>query len=385
MILNTDDLRNEAKRVLPGFVFDYVDGGAGDEKTLQINRRTFDQWLFAPSVLRDASQRDLSVTLGRSRLSAPLLVAPTGYNGMLRHNADLMLAQAAAQAGIGYIQSTVSTAPIESVAEASSGDRWFQLYVLKDRQVTRDLIERATHAGCSALVVSVDAVHFGNRERDKRYYRRPMKLSYRAMAGVALKPRWFCTTLLPAGMPGFGNLLPYLPPQYRKGAGGAGYFASQMDTKLDWETLKWIRSLWQGDLYIKGLMTPQDALLAKSIGASGIVISNHGGRQLDGTLSPLTVLPEIRRQTGPDFTLLIDSGFRRGTDIVKALALGADAVLLGRPLLYALAVGGRAQLDRTLNALIDETSLTLAQLGCTTLRELGPELLYTPTGQSAAR
>lgn len=385
MILNTDDLRNQAKRILPGFVFDYIDGGAEDEKTLQINRRAFDQWLFAPSVLRDASQRDLSVSLGNSRLSAPLLVAPTGYNGMLRHNADLMLAQSAAQAGIGYIQSTVSTAAMESVAEASPGDRWFQLYVLKDRQVTRDLLERATRAGCSALVVSVDAVHFGNRERDKRHYRRPMKLSYRAMAEVAMKPRWFCSTLLPAGMPGFGNLLPYLPPEYQKGAGGAGYFASQMDTTLNWEILKWIRSLWQGDLYIKGLMTPQDALLAKSIGATGIVISNHGGRQLDGTLSPLTVLPEIRRQTGPGFTLLIDSGFRRGTDIVKALALGADAVLLGRPLLYALAVGGRAQLDKTIAALIGETSQTLAQLGCTSPGELTPDLLYTPSGQSAAR
>ncbi len=383
MILNIDDLRAEAKRRLPGFAFDYIDGGAEDEITLQQNRQAFNHWMFAPPVLREASQRDLSVTLGHSKLSAPILVAPTGYNGMLRHNADLMLAQSAAQAGIGYIQSTVSTASLESVAEASSGNRWFQLYVLKDKQVTRDLIQRASKAGCSALVVSVDAVHFGNRERDKRHYRRPMKLSLNAMADVALKPRWLCSTLLPAGMPGFGNLAPYLPPEYRKGAGGAGYFASQMDTTLDWDTLKWIRSLWQGDLYIKGVMTPQDALTAQSIGASGVVISNHGGRQLDGTLSPLTVLPDIRRQTGAGFTLMVDSGFRRGTDIVKALALGADAVLLGRPLLYAVAAGGQPLVDRTLNMLIQEIDRTLAQLGCTSLQQLSPELLYTCTGQRA--
>lgn len=382
MILNIADLRRQAKRVLPNFAFDYIDGGAEDEKTLFQNENVFDHWMFAPTALRNAVERKTTIELGNSRLSAPLLIAPTGYNGMLRHNADIMLARAAEQAGIGYIQSAVSTASVEDIAKHAQGDRWFQLYVLKDKEITRNLISRAAKAGCSALVISVDAVHFGNRERDKRHYRRPMKLSLRALADAARKPGWIYRTLVPAGMPGFGNLLPYLPAQYQKGAGGATYFASQMDQTLDWDTIEWIRTLWDGPLYIKGLMTAQDALQAKKCGADGIVLSNHGGRQLDGTLSPMLMLADVRRQVGKEFTILIDSGFRRGTDVIKALALGANAVLIGRPMLYAVAVGGEALVSKTISSLMLEIDRTLAQLGCTSIDQLSPELLFTPSGQN---
>lgn len=384
MILNAADLRRQARRVLPAFAFNYVDGGAEDEKTLRHNTAVFDRWLFKPSMLKDASARDLTTTLGNARLAAPLLVAPTGYNGMLRHRADLMLARAAAQQRIGHIQSTVSTASLEEISEAG-GERWFQLYVLKDRQVTQDLLRRAQQAGCSALVVSVDAVHFGNRERDKRHYRRPMALSLSALANIAAHPGWVWRTLVPQGMPGFGNLTPYLPPEHQKGVGGAAYFAREMDAALNWETLAWIRGLWRGPLYVKGIMTPEDALIAQRLGAQGVVLSNHGGRQLDGTLSPMLVLADVRAAVGPDFTLLIDSGFRRGTDVVKALALGANAVLIGRPLLYAVAAGGEALAARTLSALVQEIDRTLAQLGCTSLRDLHAGLLVEAAGQMAAR
>lgn len=376
MLTNWDELKRQAERKLPAFAFSYIAGGADDEKTLAHNRTVFDRWQFAPAVLKDASQRDLTTRLGRTSFKAPLLIAPTGYNGMLRHQADLMLARAAARQGIGHIQSTVSTASVEQVAAASQGPRWFQLYILQDRDVTRDLLVRAARAGCEALVVSVDAVHFGNRERDKRHYRQPMNLSFKTMLDIACHPGWLQRTLIPHGMPGFGNLTPYLPPQYQKGMGAAAYFASQMDRTLSWQTLRWIRDLWQGPLYIKGVMTTEDALAAQQLGADGVVLSNHGGRQLDGSISPMQMLAAARQAVGQDFTLLIDSGFRRGTDIVKALALGADAVLLGRPLLYAVAVGGEALAALTLANLIQEVDRTCAQLGCRSVQELHPGLLY---------
>ncbi|MBF7980975.1 alpha-hydroxy acid oxidase [Rahnella laticis] len=373
--LNIEELRRQARCALPRFAFSYVEGGADDEKTLKDNREVFARWRFIPPVLTDSSQRDLSVTLCGQTLSAPLLIAPTGYNGMLRFGADAMLARTAKRAGIGYIQSTVSTASIEEIAAENLPQHWFQLYVLKDRAVTTGLLERAKAAGCTTLVVSVDAVHFGNREKDKRNYRRPMKLSLSSLVDVALHPGWVWRTLKPAGMPGFGNLKPYVPADKQRGAGGASYFSEQMDTRLNWETLAWIRSQWKGALLIKGILAPADAQRALDAGADGIVLSNHGGRQLDGSVSAMEVLPEIRQLCGADATILIDSGFRRGTDVVKALALGANAVLLGRPMLYGVAAAGEAGAQRALEIILQEVDRTLAQLGCTSVKQLGPHLL----------
>ena len=375
MIVNLEDFRRRAKQMLPGFAFDYVDGGADDEQTLADNRAAFARWQFVAPVLKDASRRSLACPLGDTALAAPLLIAPTGYNGMLRRGADQMLARAAGRAGIAWIQSTVSTASVEDAAGGPAGTHWFQLYVLKDRAVTVDLLQRARQAGCTNLVVSVDAVHFGNRERDRRYYRRPMKLSLSSYLNVARHPGWVWRTLVPDGIPGFGNLKPYLPPQYQRGVGGATYFARQMDDTLNWDTLAWIRSLWQGGLYVKGVLTVEDARAAIAMGADGLMLSNHGGRQLDGSVSPLTVLPAIREACGPDVRILIDSGIRRGTDVVKALALGANAVLVGRPMLYAVAAEGEAGVDRAIALLTQEIDRTLAQLGCRNLAELGPHLL----------
>jgi|SRR5476649_577369 len=375
MIVNLEDYRRQAKRALPAFAFDYVDGGADDQHTLADNRAAFDCWQFVATMLKDVSVRRLDVQLGDTSLAAPCLIAPTGYNGMLRYRADQMLAQAAERAGITYIQSTVSTAALEDIPAGRTGARWFQLYVLKDRSVTVDLLRRARAAGCTNLVVSVDAVHFGNRERDQRHYRKPMKLSLASYLNVARHPGWVLRTLVPGGMPGFGNLKPYLPPQYRRGVGGATYFAQQMDDTLNWQTLAWIRSLWQGGLYVKGILTVDDAEAALALGADGLILSNHGGRQLDGSVSPLTVLPEIRRACGPAARILIDGGIRRGTDVVKALALGANAVLVGRPILYAVAVAGEAGVVQALTLLTREIDRTLAQLGCRSVAELGPHLL----------
>ncbi|KAB7896887.1 alpha-hydroxy-acid oxidizing protein [Rouxiella sp. S1S-2] len=372
---NLNDFRQQAKAKLPAFAFSYVDGGADDEVTLRHNQQVFDNWRFVPPVLINASQRSLHLQLGGKQALAPVMIAPTGYNGMLRHEADLILARGAQRAGIPYIQSTVSTASIEEIAAENIERHWFQLYVLKDRQVTLGLLQRAKQAGCENLVVSVDAVHFGNRERDKRHYRRPMKLSIASLIDVALHPGWVWRTLKPAGMPGFGNLKPYVPADKQRGAGGASYFSEQMDTTLDWSTIAWLREQWGGRLWIKGILSVEDAKKAQDLGADGIVISNHGGRQLDGTVSPMEVLPAIRKACGADFALLIDSGFRRGTDIVKALALGANAVLLGRPLLFSVAAHGEAGINKALSLIIAEIDRTMAQLGCNELSQLGPHLL----------
>jgi (S)-mandelate dehydrogenase len=377
MRLNQADYRRRAKRMLPGFVFDYVDSGAEDEWTLQRNRAVFHQWQFVPSVLKDSTVRDLSLKLFGTRYAAPVLVAPTGYNGMLRYRGDCQLARAAAQAGIGYIQSTVSTDSIEEIAALGVSDHhWFQLYVLKERQVTVDLLRRAKKAGCKTLVISVDAVHFGNRERDKRHYRKAMHLSWQSYLHAATKPGWVWRVIRPQGIPEFGNLTPYLPEEYLSGVGGAAYFAEQMETHLDWSLLAWVRSLWDGPILIKGILSPADAKTAMASGFQGVVLSNHGGRQLDGSVSPLAMLPAVREAVGPGSTVLIDSGFRRGTDIVKAIALGADAVLLGRPLLYALACRGLPGVSHVLTAIIEELDRTMAQLGCCQLSELSPALLY---------
>lgn len=376
MLLNLNDYRQAAQRKLPKFAFDYVDGGAEDEITMASNQSVFSRWQFIPPVLKASPKRDLGVNWFGKNYQMPVAVAPTGYNGMLRNRADELLACAAAKAGIPYIQSTVSTSSIEQIGRHGNDNHWFQLYVLKDKHVTEDLLKRAKANGCKALVVSVDAVHFGNRERDKRNYARPMKLSLKSYFNIATKPNWVRRVILPQGIPGFGNLKPYLPEQYQKGVGGATYFAEQMETELDWDSLAWIRSIWDGPLLLKGLIAPDDCRKAIEVGCDGVMLSNHGGRQLDGTISPILLLAEIRRLIGPEPLIFIDSGFRRGTDIVKALALGANGVLLGRPLLYAMATAGEQGALDVMNLIRGEIDRTIAQLGCCSIADLKSELLF---------
>ncbi len=375
MILNSEDYRNRAKLLLPKFAFDYVDGGAETESTMSLNRQAFAKWGFVPSVLIDCDERDTSVNWLGKPFSAPFAVAPTGYNGMLCNKADEHLALAASQVGIPYLQSTVSTSSIEEIGQHKLTNHWFQLYVLRDRAVTEDLLLRAKQQGCDTLVVSVDAVYFGNRERDKRNYSKPFHLSLKSYFNIAMHPWWVAKVILPQGVPGFGNLVPYIPKEYQKGVGAAAYFAEQMDPTLDWETLSWIRSLWDGKLLIKGVMNASDAKQAVEIGCDGIVLSNHGGRQLDGTVSPMDIIQSVREAIGKDTLLLIDSGFRRGTDIVKAIALGANGVLIGRPFLYALAVEGQEGVVKVMNILKQEVDRTMAQLGCKTIADIDSSVL----------
>ena len=366
--LNIEDLRQLAHRRVPGFALGYLESGAEDQVTLQWNRRVFDRWRFVPDTLVDASQRSLTTRMLGQPANMPLIVAPTGFNGMLCHRADILLAQAARDAGIPFTLSTMSSASIEEIACAAKGGRfWFQLYMLKDRDITRDLLKRAETAGCEALVFTTDCVHFGNRESERRFFRAPMKLTLASMLNTACHPGWFIDVIgRGRGAPGFGNLAGYFSAEDRAKGRGASFIVSRLDPGIHWDDLRFLRDNWRGKLLVKGILHTRDALQASALGADAIVLTNHGGRQLDGTISPMEALENIRHDC-PDLDILIDSGFRRGTDIAKALALGANAVMVGRALLYGAAAAGQPGIDKALDILRSELDRTLGQLGVTSI------------------
>jgi (S)-mandelate dehydrogenase len=372
--LSIEELRSQARRALPAFVFEYLDGGAEDEVTLRRNREVFDELRFTPRVLEGGGQVDLGVELFGRRHASPLLVAPMGFCGLFAPEGDLKLARAARDAGATYVQSTVSNATLEAVA-ALGGPRWLQLYVFRDRAFMARLVERAQAAGVEALVVTVDAATFGNREWDRRNYRVGTDPTLANKLETLRHPGWLWRVMRP-GVPSFGNLLDVLPPAERSLKGTATWSREQVDPDLDWAFVRWLRGVWRGPLLLKGVLALQDARRAREEGVDGLVLSNHGGRQLDGAVSPIEVLPEIAADVGSQLTLLVDSGLRRGTDVAKALALGARAVLIGRPLAYGLAAGGEAGAARALAILHQELRRTLALLGRPGVERLGPDCLF---------
>jgi (S)-mandelate dehydrogenase len=373
--LNIADLRDIARRRVPGFVFEYVEGGAEDECTLRGNREAFMRLRFVPQILIDTSQRQLRTTILGREATAPLIIAPTGLNGLLHPDGDLMLARAAAKLGVPYTLSTVSTTRLEDLASGAGGRLWMQLYVLKDRAIGRDIVRRAAAAGFEALVFTCDANVFGNREWDQRGYRRPGRPNTRAVLDTLRHPRWAWEVLVRRGMPRFRNLEAFMPPSAVTPVGASTVLPRLFDATICWDDLAWIRELWRGKLIIKGVLSSADAERAAGLGVDGIVVSNHGGRQLDSCVAPIDVLPEIVRTVGERLAILIDSGFRRGTDVVKALALGAQAVMVGRATLYGLIADGGPGGERALAILTSEIDRVLGQLGCTSVAELRPELV----------
>jgi (S)-mandelate dehydrogenase len=377
--LNIADLRERARRRVPHFIFEYVEGGAEDEATLRNNRAAFERWRLLPRTLIDTCARHIDVELFGRRASAPLLIAPTGFNGVLAPEGDVALARAAAQLGIPFTLSTFSTARLEDVASRAGGRLWFQLYVMKDRGIARDLIRRAAAAGYEALVFTTDANVFGSREWDRRNYRVPGSPTLRAMLDLLRHPRWLARMAL-HGLPRFRNLEAFLPPEATSAVGGSTLLPQLLDASICWQDLAWMRELWPGKLLVKGILDVRDAERAVALGCDGIVISNHGGRQLDYCVAPLEVLPPIARAVGTRTTLIIDSGFRRGTDVAKALALGAHAVMLGRATLYGLAAGGEAGVQHALRILTSELDRVLGELGCTRVADLTPAHLTPAAG-----
>lgn len=373
--LTIADLRVRAHRRLPRFALEYLEGGAEEEATLERNLKALAVWHFAPQALRDVAQRDLSTVLFGRRLAMPVLVAPTGLNGVFWAGADRALAEAAAGAGIPFVQSTMSNMAVEEVAKVPGLRHWWQLYVLGDRNVQKALIGRVDRAGCEALVITTDAQIYGNREWSRRLSYSPGRLTWSTKLDAALHPGWFATTLLPQGMPSFPNIIDFVPEERRGFFDSAFWAREQMDKGLSWDDVARIRDLWPRRLLVKGLLRVEDVERAMAVGVDGVILSNHGGRQLDWAVSGTEVLPEARRLAGDRLTILADGGVRRGSDVLKCLALGADAVLVGRATLYGVAAAGRDGAARALDILRDETDRAMGLLGASSVLGLGPELL----------
>lgn len=374
--INIAELRAMAQRRVPGFIFEYVEGGAEDERTLGTNRLALEALRFIPQTLVHTHGRHLRTTLFDGECTAPLIIAPTGGNGLLHAQGDIELARAAAQLGIPFCLSTVSNVRLEQLPKSAAGRLWMQLYVMQDRAIAEDIMRRADEAGFEALVFTTDANVFGSREWDRRNYRAPGKPSVRTMLDMMRHPGWFLEVIAKHGMPRFCNLEPFLSPRSARAVGGSTILPPMFGATIHWEDIAWIRRFWPRRLLIKGVLSVKDARRALELGCDGIVLSNHGGRQLDSCIAPIEILPEVAAAIGNRMTLIIDSGFRRGTDIVKALALGAHAIMIGRPALYGLMAGGGSGVRRALQILTTETDRVLGQLGCRSLSDVGPHLLH---------
>jgi len=373
--LSIEELRGVARRRVPNFAFEYVEGGAEDETTLRWNRAVFDSIRLLPTTLVDVGERHQRRRIFSRDASAPLIIAPTGLNGMLHHRGDVALARAAAAAGIPFALSTVSNVRLEEVAAEAGGRSWMQLYVMADRAIARDIVARADRAGYEALVFTTDANVFGSREWDARNYRQVGKPTFRNLVDAALHPRWILDVLVPHGIPRFENIAAFMPPEAQTAKGGVGFVPRLFGQDISWDDVAWLREAWPRKLVIKGVLTAADARRAADAGCDAIVLTNHGGRQLDACVSPIEVLPEIVEAVGERLEIFVDSGFRRGTDVIKAIALGADAVMIGRPALYGLAAGGEAGVAHALALLTSEIDRVLGLIGCRSLDEVGPEVL----------
>jgi isopentenyl diphosphate isomerase/L-lactate dehydrogenase-like FMN-dependent dehydrogenase len=369
--VSIEDLRQLARARLPKAIFDFIDGGAGDEVSLRRNRSEFERIAFVPQPLNGAANRDQSVTWFGRRYSSPFGISPTGLAGLAWPGADLALAAAAAAHGVPFTTSSVASTSLESIATEVPSLKWFQLYIFRDRSLSEALLQRAAAAGFDAVVVTVDCPVGGRRERDPRNrFAFPLRLGPRIVVDALLHPRW---ALRMAAGP-----LP-LPANFaRPDADATGlveYMNRQLDPGVTWLDVARFRRLWPHTFIVKGILSVADAVRAVEIGADGIVLSNHGGRQLDGAIAPLRVLREAIEAVDGRCTLLCDSGFRRGSDILKAIALGAAGVLVGRPTLYGVAAAGEVGARRAIAILRDEIDNCMALLGCGSIADVKAHLV----------
>jgi (S)-mandelate dehydrogenase len=373
--ISIEDLRRIARRRLPAFSFEYVEGGAEDEVALRRNRDVFERITWQPRTLAGVGAPDLTTEIFGSTCHLPLVIAPTGFNGLLWPQGDLALARASASAGIPFTLSTVSNYPLGKMKGEVDGQVWFQLYPLKERKAIDRLVDLAREAGCDTLVVTTDVPIFGAREWDQRNYGAPMELRLSRKLDVLAHPRWLWQVMVPRGAPRFENLVEFLPPGRQSALVGARFMGTQINAKLSWEDMAWLRGRWPGKLVLKGILCIEDARRAAEIGADGIVLSNHGGRQLDSCVSGVELLPAVASELGSRLTVLVDGGFRRGSDVLKAMALGAHGVMIGRAALYGLAAGGEAGASHALGLLRTEMERVMLLLGCRSIGELGRHLI----------
>ncbi len=370
---NVDDLRAVARRRLPGGVFDYIDGGAEDEVTLERNTSAYAGYQFRPRVLRDVSQVDLSTDLLGRRIPLPLVLAPTGFTRIADPDGELAVARAAARLGIPYTLSTLGTRSIEEVADAGEGPRWFQVYVWKDRGLVKEMIERAAGSGYEALVVTVDLAVLGRRERDvRRGFTLPPKIGLDTIVDGIIHPRWTLDFVRSEPIK-FANVAGRHVGDGTDAVALADYVNDQLDPSLSWDDIEWFRGVWDGPIVIKGIQGLDDARRAADVGVEAIALSNHGGRQLDASPAPLELVPRVAEAVGDRLEIICDGGVRRGADIVKAVALGADACMAGRAYLYGLGAGGERGVDKALGFLQSEFHRTMALIGVSSVAELGPD------------
>ena len=375
------DLRLLARRRLPRAVFDFYDGGAEDERTLAENRSAFDRWRFAPRVLVDVADASSACMLLGSPAGMPAAIAPTGAAGFGWRDADLALARAAAKYGIPYTLSSSATTAIETIADKAPGRLWFQAYVLRNRDFFWRLIERARQADYEALVITVDLPVGGKRERDFRnHFSIPFRFSARNVVDFASRPRWAMDMLL-RGMPVMENLRG-LEASATSATAIASSVGRSYDPSFDWARLAEVRERWPRKLIVKGVSRGEDAQRLAGMGVDAIVVSNHGGRQLDGAVATLEALPEVLLGAGGRVPVMLDGGVRRGTDIAKALALGAHGVLLGRATLFGAVAGGDAGAQRAVEILHDELLRTMRLCGARTSTQLSADLLRRVDGSA---
>ena len=373
-VRSIEDLRRAARRRLPAAVFDFFDGGSEDEVTLRDNRAAFDRRRLLPRVLRGVSSIDTATTIAGTAAKSPIVIAPTGAAGFGRPGADVAIARSAAAFGIPYTLSSSATASIERIAREAPGRLWFQPYILRDQAFLHRLIDRAEAAGYEALVVTVDMPVGGKRERDyRRDFAIPFAFTLRNVLDFASRPRW-ALGLARHGVPVLENLVGLA----RSGSDTAAIASSvgrDYDSGFDWQGLQSLRERWRRRLLVKGILHPEDALRAAAIGCDGVIVSNHGGRQLDGAVASIDAVPAIAAAVGNRIEVLMDGGVRRGSDIVKALALGARAVMIGRATLYGASAAGEAGARRALEILTDELARTMRLCGTRTIAEIDPRVI----------
>lgn len=373
---NIADLRERARKRLPKGVWEYLERGAEDELGMARNRDGFDAITFRPRVLRNVSSIDTSTQLFGKTSAFPFAIAPTGAAGLMWHEGDIALAKAAAKAGVPFTISSASTMDLEQIAEAG-GTLWFQLYLWADRSLSEAVVERAWDHGCEVLMVTLDMAVPPNREYIARNgFGTPFKLNRRNVADIMLHPRWLAGVMgryaLGGGIPTQANLPDRLKTKITKGAPPGALFKQD---DLDWDDIAKIRAKWPGKLVLKGMLRPDDGERALALGVDGVIVSNHGGRALDSSIAAIDALPSIVSAVGSKMSVMLDSGVRRGSDIAKAVALGADGVLAGRAPLYGLSASGEAGVSRALTILHQETERSMAMLGARSVSEIDPDML----------
>ncbi|WP_026261747.1 alpha-hydroxy acid oxidase [Kiloniella laminariae] len=373
-VLEIADLKKLARRRVPKMFFDYADSGSWSEGTYRANESDFQKIKFRQRVAVDMTNRSLATQMVGQDVAMPVAIAPTGLTGMQHADGEILAAQACEEAGVPFTLSTMSVCSIEAVAAATSKPFWFQLYVMKDKDFAGRLIDRAKAAGCSALVLTLDLQILGQRHKDLRNgLSTPPKFTPHHIWQMATRPRW-CLGMLGTSNRSFGNIV-----GHAKGVKDlrslSSWTAEQFDPKLSWEDVAWIKERWGGKLILKGILDAEDAVMSLQTGADAIIVSNHGGRQLDGAISSIEALPEIVAAVGDKVEIHMDGGIRSGQDVLKAVALGAKGTYIGRPFLYGLGAMGKAGVTKTLDIIRSELDVTMALCGKRDIRQVDSTIL----------